>query len=283
MMNNNKETNKIYIYPSDFRLFTAETHYGITMARQVRRPVKLIDFETIFPSDAPNASVTAGAPPVPGLTAEQLQAEAEAKMAKLRTLAQYIWKEVQYEVEIGSPEPSVAKKLDEESPYLLVLGRYGDLDLAAKWFGTFESRLARKISCPVLIVPGDSTVRDVQQVVYVTENFAGEKEQVDWLVQLAQAYGAKITIADVIEGKDSFEPQFETFKSYFNTSWKYHHLDYFPLFLKELDRSFESLIRARNADLLAFQSREQGLFKRLAGGDSDIHRILTPDIPVLVF
>lgn len=278
-----RKKERILIYPSDPDIFSKEVQYGVIIAKSTNRAAVLIDIENIPPRIMPNAIVGSGVPSVPAIEVEQLKTKAQSKLQKLEKLVKMIWEKVNYRVEIGFPEPKLLEMVEQESPYLLVIGQQHDFNLVNRWFGTFETRIAQDAKCPVLVVPQGSEWRHPQHIIYVTEDLSKEADNLGWLVTFAKIFKTNITIAERTAENDAARTAFGDLKEKIAFKWQFNDLHYFQILLVEPEASLKNLIRNENADWLAFQKQEKSFFQHLIDRDNDTTRILETDLPVLVF
>lgn len=279
----NLDSKKIFIHPSDSLDLTSEVQYGVVLSKVLDKSVVLVDFASIPADPIPDTIVGSGLLPVSTLNAADLKEDTEQKLKRLQKMVRIIWEKVKIEVEIGFPEPKLLGKVREDKPYLLVLSQVHDLTYLNELFGTFEIRIAQEAACPVLILPQEVIWTQPRQMIYVTENFSGETENLIWLTDLAKRLNAAVTLVEISSKAENFRNEFPKFKSFINNQSEYEHIDYYLILAERADESLKRLIQRRKVDWLAFENQESSFLQRMFGSATTERRILGTEIPVLVF
>ncbi len=268
----------LFVYPTQFDKLDSETIYGVMLARMIDKPVMLIDVEYLTPTLRPEAIVGIGSPTVRSIDVQNLRKEAKERLQHLKDITKVVWKKVNYEVEIGLPESRILSKVDIENPYLLVIGQHHAFNFINEWLGTFETRIAKEASCPVLIVPDKYAWHSPQHFIYVSENLVKEHQNLKWLSNLVKNKHIRITVAHITSNPEAAE--FEEMTANFNSDPS--PFAYRSLSPDHAERKVEELIEEKQADWLIFQKQEKSFFQRVFGKDNMEHRILKSTIPTLV-
>ncbi len=279
----NKKKEKILIYPSQFNSIDKETHYGIFLAKKTDRPAELVDIENVPISSTPKMVVEPTIQTSYPRSIQEVKEDANKRMKNLKKLTELIWDEVEYDVEIGFPEPKLLDKIEEENPFMLVIGQHRDLNLINEWLGTFETRMAKKAECPVLVVPESFNWSPPLQLLYITESFTDEKEQVMWLIRFAESFNSHLTVAEITEEEQTAIAFFNNFKARLNSSLNDKHVHYFIMRPENVNESIQDLVKVKSIDWLSFKSQDNSFPEKLLQSDNTERRILASDISVLIF
>jgi nucleotide-binding universal stress UspA family protein len=103
---------------------------------------------------------------------------------------------------LGFPEVELVKFSSEEGVYMIVMSTSGSHGISGKLFGTISTHVARKASCPVLLVPRETEFKPFRHILYAS-NFEGvEEKNIERLTKFAHLFKANIHFVHVRTTKE---------------------------------------------------------------------------------
>ena len=161
--------NKIIIAINNYKIPNHIASYGVSLAKRLDRAAILA---SVIKTPVPTSGIGVTGMGVVQLDAEhigQVKKKREADLKKIYEESKWIWDHVDYELEIGFPVSTLVKKSNDELPFLFIIEGNSELTTLGEWFGTYETRLAKGIEVPVLVVPADQPWKPINNILYTME------------------------------------------------------------------------------------------------------------------
>ncbi|MFT4667397.1 MAG: hypothetical protein ACI9XB_004366, partial [Gammaproteobacteria bacterium] len=140
---------KIFILLNNYIKLSLPTMYGVYLAKELKTPAILLAIEKIN-----TVTLIGGSMPTYPMYQDfkALKRRAMLHLRKLCLDIRHVWREIDCDVAIGFSNQKVISIMDEKDPLLLVIEGRSDLTTLNEWFGTYETKIAERADCPVLIV-----------------------------------------------------------------------------------------------------------------------------------
>ncbi|MCB0652365.1 MAG: universal stress protein [Saprospiraceae bacterium] len=104
---------------------------------------------------------------------------------------------------LGFPEVELVKFSNQEDAYMVVMSTSGSHGISGKLFGTISTYVARKASCPVMLIPRETVFKPFRHILYAS-NFEGvDEKNIQRLTQFAQLFKANIHFVHVQTNKEA--------------------------------------------------------------------------------
>ena len=110
--------------------------------------------------------------------------------------------EVESKAVLGFPEVELVKYSSEEDCYMIVMSTSGSHGISGKLFGTISTHVARKASCPVLLVPRETEFKSFRHILYASNFEAIDEKNINRLTKFAEKFKANIHFVHVSTGKN---------------------------------------------------------------------------------
>ncbi len=277
-------TKKILIYPTDLMAINPISDYGVLLAKSMGVPAILVDVESIPVVTAPDLGAGAVSAIPVHMTMNEVRERADARLKQMQKLASHLYDRTNYEIEVGFPEPELLEKTKEKNTLLLIIGQSSEFNFLNEWLGTFETRMAGKADCPVLVLPDRISWMPVQTILYVMDMQQDKSEEIADLSKIAQKLNARIDI--IAFDKEADEKKWESFTTGIEQLKRTLHNQQINYFLHNYENPDEKALeymKAGQANWLAVQKQDYNFFERLFSNRQFERLILKSDFPVLVF
>lgn len=97
----------------------------------------------------------------------------------------------------GAASDVVLNQIEASKPIMVVMGRTGKGGWFDKLIGSVATAVALKATCPVLVLPPQSHVSAVKQMLYATELERPEKKAMGFAFDLAEHFEAELSLVKV--------------------------------------------------------------------------------------
>ena len=164
----------------------------------------------------------------------------------------------------GIPSEEIKKAAQDIGAHLVVVGTRGRTDLEAILLGSTAERVIKDAPCPVLAVPASPGIRptpSIQHVMAALDFSSPSLDAVEYAIQVANHFGAKMTLIHVLEPiyyggpleLQSVEPQWQKW-----AHWR-DQLDRLAKLVSSFGLATEALLRGGvPADSLIESATKQG-------------------------
>lgn len=177
---------------------------------------------------------------------------------------------------------SKASKLDA---CLIVTGMKGKSAIKEFLIGSTTKKLIERAPCPVLAIPEDMVLNNINTIVYTTDFEEEDINAISWLSELASAFKASIKIAHISPNNDQNGSQeMEWFREMLREKITYPNLEFDLLFSDEIFPILKIFSEEVNADLIAMLERKKkGIFKKIVHQDLVKKMESNSNIPIISF
>ena len=165
----------------------------------------------------------------------------------------------------------------------MVMAGNSELNTVNEWFGTYETRVAEKAECPVLVLPQKPVYKPVKNILYIADLNDETVENMRTLTTICKSLNAHLTMAVVSDQVKEKDMEFVTITKTFRQLLGYDEVTYHQIFSDGITETIARLTQKTNANWLAFEQKNKSFFKRLFDDYNTKRLILQSEIPVLVF
>ncbi len=258
--------------------------YGVSLAKRLKREAVLTSvLKTPVPTGA--IGVTGmGVVQLDAANMEQVKKQRETDLKKVYEEAKWIWDQVDYEIEVGFPVDALIKKSKEELPFLFIIEGNNELTTLGEWFGTYETRLAKDIDVPVLIVPTEQPWKPVNNILYTMELDDSKAKNIRLLYEISKELSANLHIMLIaednsVESYKKYNHILNTLRNFYDYRQVHYHFVYNIQSVDEIIRMTKNIM----IDWLAFEHAKSSFIERVFSNYNTERLILKSEIPVLVF
>lgn len=181
---------------------------------------------------------------------------------------------------------AILNVMEEQDPWLTVVGTHGSTGLERVLFGSVTQQLLEEAQHPVLVVPSNAVYKTPKNIVYATDYHHSDVEALRMLAGIAETTGARVTVVHIADGileKEFEEAYMDMFRS--DTSLN-EHVDRFEWKLIDsvnVSTALDDYVHKSEVDLLCIAKRKRSFFEKIFS--PSVSRKLTyhSDLPTLVF
>lgn len=102
-----------------------------------------------------------------------------------------------YKITDGVPSISIVRIADELGVSLIVMGTQGASGIKKALIGTTTVNLIREANCPVLVVPAQAKVTEINKVTLALEFANHEEKFIDWIIFMSEKWELGLEILHV--------------------------------------------------------------------------------------
>lgn len=250
---------------------------AVLLARSQGAGLLLLQSVTDYPTPE-----TLGAPPMLVDKADSpptANADLEQKAAQIR--AQGVVCEIK--LDTGSVTESIRRVIGQQPVDLVVVGRTSTGNWFTELFGSQASDLVSALMVPVLMVPPDWTLTDINQIAYATQLEFDETDALRQVFDLAKSLTASVFLLKV---NVPFEPNIHPDADYLNDIRKAFPGESYEVITRDADTVSEGVVAIAQeigADLLVLTSHHRNLLTQLINPSKARQVLVTSSLPTLVF
>lgn len=105
--------------------------------------------------------------------------------------------DISYKLEIGNPYSSISENIASHDASLIVMGSSGASGLQEILVGSVADKTVRHAICPVIVVKGECSLKDINHIVFATDLQNDQSQIVGDLKDLQSFYDAKLHIIKI--------------------------------------------------------------------------------------
>lgn len=185
---------------------------------------------------------------------------------------------------VGGIQDVIFDAIDEQNPYMVVMGRTGTGGFIDKLIGSSTTRIALDAKCPVLIIPPQTKTISFTDVVYASQLEFEENDVLREVIPFVKQLDATFKILKVdaehqpnIQPDHQFVDQIKNEFGLSNNDFVFHDAS---SVVSGIEEGTDSL----GADLLIVSSRKRGFLEQFIINPSITKKlVLDTHIPVLVY
>jgi nucleotide-binding universal stress UspA family protein len=171
--------------------------------------------------------------------------------------------DVEQKVLFGVAVENIIKEAQQSNADIIVMGTKGAKGLQEVFLGSVTAAVAENSTCPVLAVPEGVKFREYKKIVFATDYHDVDVKSIQYLVTLAELFGAKISIVHISDflTTDDFERElFRLFKVKVKAEVHYENISFELITGHDVDKTLSSYIKHNNVDLIAMSTRKKRNF-----------------------
>ncbi|WP_082213998.1 universal stress protein [Dyadobacter psychrophilus] len=185
---------------------------------------------------------------------------------------------------IGSVQSAVEEAIEAHNPDLIVIGRTGTGGFMDKLIGSSATSIGLHSTCPVLVIPPQSSPKKFQKVVYATQFEYDETDVLREVFVLMNQLGANLTLLKI---QSDSQPDIQADHQYIDEIKSKFTIEDDTIVFREsrhvLD-GIEDYCDEVRADLLIMSARERSFIEEFLINPSVTRKlIIDTHVPLLVF
>ena len=279
-----KDNKEIFILMEGYDRPGTAGWYGTALAKNLKRPARLIAVESIKYQMEPTAITGVGMPTLEYGSLTEIKEAVEPRIKSICLDLKEEWRHIDYDFSVDFPETKVLSLAEERSPLMMVMKRTNEDSTLNEWFGTHETRLAEGTNCPTLVIPEDYFWRDVAKILYVMDINDAKIDNIRFLTDVAADLGAVLQVVTIIENNDSnSEAIYDNIVSICRGFLNYKDTLFHKVYSSKTSDEVNRIVGETNPDWLAIEQKDKGFFERIFDGYNTKKLMLQSERPVLVF
>ena len=203
-------------------------------------------------------------------------------------------KEAQYELgkeieihpilQAGRPETEIVSLSHKMNIDLIIMGTLGAASISEKILGSVTVKVIENATCPVLAVPADCTYEPIGQILYGMQMEENEFPIIDQLVDITNAFDAKLLCAHVKTSKDSSQNKFEleAFEDLYHLE-KEGRLNFYLFNHSDVVRGLQRFMNEYRVDMIAMTTHRRDFMEKVLNKSMTKEMALYTDVPLLAF
>lgn len=275
----------VYILLSDHSQKTGLANYGVQLAKQTSATAHLLGIDQVPSVDAPAAIIGTGIPSPVRLDVEAMRQRVTKNLNDLKKNLVATYPHIKIDPIIDMPEVKLYDLIKVEQPQLLLLERDADLNTFNEWFGTFETRIAQRADCPVLILAKGWTWQPITKLLYLMDADDASAENMLKLTRLSENLHAHLQVVMLTEQKNDSTKEQAALKmvQVFRDVLGHEDVTFHRVAAEKKAEEVRELVAETRPDWLAFEQKQTSFFERMFNDYNTKRLILQSEIPVLVF
>lgn len=193
--------------------------------------------------------------------------------------------DLRYLVAGGSPLDHLPILFQEYDPDLIVMGMRNRTGLADRLFGTLARKMIDKTLCPLLLIPPESTFREIHRMVYATDFGYKNLHAIEYLMHWSDLLEAQLHLVHVSEDPEDSawaESQMEKIRRTYEDENEHNRMQ-FSILSGELQEALENFIEAARSDMIALTTHTRGYWEKWMASSLAKDLAEEVEIPLLVF
>jgi nucleotide-binding universal stress UspA family protein len=152
------------------------------------------------------------------------------------------------------------KKID-----LVVMGTTGAGKIKNRLFGSNAARAIEKTICPLILIPAKAKPAKPSKIVFATDYYKNDLENVKQLVKFASPFNSAIEILHVAEETNAYTEKLflEAFANRIKKASTYKKISFKIIVGSSVNKTLEDYARRNQVDLIAMSSSQHTIFERL--------------------
>ena len=160
-------------------------------------------------------------------------------------------------IEDKSVVNGIVSKAKEVNAFLILTGMKGGSALREVIMGNTAKHLIKRSPCPVLSIPGDTSPKLIETIVYATDFEEEDIGAIDKLTEVAKPFNAKIKIVHISSLKETIgKEEMKAIEEKIHKQIEYPKLEVVILYSDDVFNDLKIYFGNSNADLIAMLERE---------------------------
>lgn len=168
---------------------------------------------------------------------------------------------------------------------LIVTGTNGAQGADAFFFETTSVTIFKEVTCPVLIIPANSTFRLIRKMMYATDFLENDVEELKNVCEIAKVFDAEVMISHIYTDSDELNKKkiaLDLLAVSISKSIEYKNISYKLLYNKNVHDGLEENIEKLYIDILCMAKRERSFFQTLFSKSNTKVMAYHTRVPLLV-
>lgn len=189
---------------------------------------------------------------------------------------------IEYDVVFGNTQEQIIDKVSKNEIDLIVMGTKGAGGIKKLFIGSIASKIVEKNTyCPVIVVPYNTPIHPVTNIVYATDLSDLESEAAI-IIAFAKLFNAHVTILHITDDpkkEKSYDQAKETEK--LANKLSYSNLTFNVIFNLDIIEGIEDFLIARKISMVALFSRRKTEFEKIFDSSLTKEMSFHSNIPLL--
>ncbi len=204
---------------------------------------------------------------------------------QLKMIAKYPKLLCSYGYSVGISSMEILKKVETEQIDLIIMGTNGASGLSEVLIGSITQKVSAESSCPVLVIPSQTSVHNPEKIVFATNFDDHELQAIFLLTELVRPFKTEINVVHIGDSADlkNQNLKLDYFRGQVTTNITYDKLTFDLVTGSNIEEALEQFVANNNADWLAVAKRKRNFFDRLTSSSLSKKLSFHTNVPLLVF
>jgi nucleotide-binding universal stress UspA family protein len=188
------------------------------------------------------------------------------QMEELKKKWSNVYKEIPVSVVLGAGVPcsSILEFASQNKVDMIVMGTQGASGLKKLLAGSVATRIIKKTSLPVLLIPEKFSWKKPRDFVYATSLRPSDKTSLSFVLELARLYGASVRVVYVQKpGSTQDELRFENYAAGMNQAFAHYELKFASIVAASVTEALATLQNNISCDMLVMVRSKVDSFEGL--------------------
>jgi nucleotide-binding universal stress UspA family protein len=187
-------------------------------------------------------------------------------------------------LQAGRPETEIVSLSRKMNIDLIIMGTMGAASISEKILGSVTAKVIENAKCPVLAIPGDCIYEPITQILYGMQMAEDEFPIIDQLVDITNAFDAKLICAHVKTSKNASwnKLELESFEELYHLE-KEGRLDFYLFNHNDVLRGLQKFMSEYRVDMLAMTTHKRDFLAKMLDKSLTKEMVLYTDVPLLAF
>lgn len=182
----------------------------------------------------------------------------------------------------GIPNEQILEAVDERKPDCVIMGRTGKGGFMDRLFGSTAKGVAMNANCPVIVVPGEATIKKISKIAYATQLEFDETEELKTTFEIAKNYNAEVSLFKVNSPDQPDLIVDEQFLSEIKSNFKNEIFSFININNSSVVDGIASFVKDNEADLLVMTARYHSFLDEIVLPSNTKKIILRSHTPLLI-
>ena len=193
---------------------------------------------------------------------------------------------ISHSVKIGDTVAEIDKAAKDLNAGIIVMGIQGLGKTRRLLFGSNTVSLINKATCPVLVIPENSSLNAPQKIVFATDYYDSDVDALQQLVPIATAFDSEIVMVHVFDESDDEQSELIMINFMSAEVFKiipYSRITYRVYYSENTAQGIKEFCEFTGANLLVLSARKHSVFQKLFGKSVTKDLSYNGEIPMLIF
>lgn len=273
---------KHILVPYDFSPIARNAlQYAINLARQYQSKI------TLFHAYSPASIEPYMAVYMQDALLNQREELALKQFQELKAEIPYKWLQtiqLEFKITLGPAVEEIVRTCNELEPDLIVMGMRGGHVLEKKILGSTVAGIVQRINKPLLVIPENVEYEAIKNVAFATNYEEEDTKVLDWLLQFAKFYDAKVYCLHILKNGNAGE---EYKRIILERAYRHeiimHNLEFDTMEYEEVVGGLNRYAVENNIQMMVMLTHHRSLFSQIFHKSYTKRLVLRAEIPLLVF